>query len=138
MAKTIVEGTRGGSVLGMGGRLDGRPRRVTVAAVEPHGAAAESPDAGGSAQDGTSASGIGKSQRRWMEPVAVEPHGTVAKSPDAGGSARDGASAGHGGRGSRRGRWSAAGWRWWSRVGRLSNRRMWEDPFGMFKVTIIG
>jgi hypothetical protein len=66
-----------------------------VAAVEPRGVATESPDAGGSARDGASAGGIGKS--RWpRELVAVvERRGVAAaKSPDAGGSARDGASAG--------------------------------------------
>jgi hypothetical protein len=68
----------------------------------------------------------------------VEPHGAVAESPDAGGSAQDGASVGHDGRGNQWGRWSATGWSWWSRVGQLSNHRMWEDPLGMFRVTIIG
>jgi hypothetical protein len=49
-----------GSVLGLGGRLDGRPWPVTATAVEPCRAAAKSPDAGGSARDGASAGGIGK------------------------------------------------------------------------------
>jgi hypothetical protein len=62
-------------VLGLGGRLGGQPRQVTVVAVEPRGTAAESPDAGGSARDGASVSGIGKSRRRWREPTAgVECH----------------------------------------------------------------
>jgi hypothetical protein len=67
-----------------------------------------------------------------------EPCGAVTESPDAGGSARVSASSGHSGRGNRQGRWSAAGWRRWSRVGRLLNRWMQEDPLGMFRVTIIG
>jgi hypothetical protein len=133
-------------VLGLGGRLDRLPRRVTAAAVEPRGAAAESPDAGGSARDGTSTDGIDKSWQR-REPAAVVEHrgvvvvelrGAAAESLDAGGSAQDGASTGHGGRGNRRGWWSAAGWRRWSRVGQLPNRWMREDPLGMFMVTIIG
>jgi hypothetical protein len=136
MAKTIVEGTRGG----VSAQPRWTPRWVTVAAVEPRGAAAESPNAGGSAQDGASASGIGKSRWRRREPEAtverrgvavVQPCGAAAKSLDAGGSARDGASAGHGGRVNRWGWWSAARWR-------LLNRRMWEDPFEIFRVTIIG
>jgi hypothetical protein len=75
---------------------------------------------------------------RWVTAAAVEPRGATTESPDAGGSAWDGASAGHGGRGNRRGRWSAAGWQRWSRVGQMLNRRMWEDPLGMFRVIIIG
>jgi hypothetical protein len=97
-------------VLGLGGCLGGRPRRVMAAVVEPRGAAAESPNAGGSARDGASASGIGKSRWRRREPAVerrgvavVEPRGAAAESPDVGGSARDGASAGHGDRGNRRG-----------------------------------
>jgi hypothetical protein len=82
-----------------------------VAVVEPRGAAAESPNAGGSARDGASASGIGKSRWRRREPAAavVEPRGAATESPDAGGSGRDGASAGHGDRGNRRGSGASRG-----------------------------
>jgi hypothetical protein len=108
MAETIVEGMR----RGVGAQTGWMPRWVMAAAVEPRGAAAESPDVGRSARDGALASGIGKSRRRRREPavavkrrgvVTVEPCGAAAESPDAGRFARDGASAGHDGRGNRRG-----------------------------------
>jgi hypothetical protein len=147
MAKTIVEGTRRGVDARPGWTPWQGPQRVTVVAVEPRGAAAESLDAGGSTRDGASASDIDKSRRWWREPAmtvehrgvaVVQPRGAAVESPDAGGSARDGASEGHGDRGNRRGRWSTVGWRRWNRVGRLLNHWMWEDLLRMFRVTIIG
>jgi hypothetical protein len=130
MADTIVEGTT------RRGRCS-----TWVDASVGHGGG------GGAVWGGGRITRCGRIRSRWrlderhrqVTAAAMEHRGVAAaESPDAGGSARDGASVGHGGRGNRRGRWNATGWRRWSCVGRLSNRRMQEDPLKMFRVIIIG
>jgi hypothetical protein len=145
MAETIVEGTRGG----VGARTGWMPRRATSAG---HGGG------GGAARGGGRITKCGRSCAGWRlgerhRQVTVVEEGTGGGAPRGGG----GGATWGGGRitgcgrirsgwrlgGSRRqrepaGRWSVAGWRRWSRVGRLPNCQMWEGPLGMFRVIIIG